>query len=99
VVGLEHSYGCGVAIDAVGAEIPQRTLRNISRNPNFGGEVMVVSLGCEAAARAPAAAGQLSHRRRARTRTGRVCLQDEAHVGFMSMIDSSCARPSSICAA
>ena len=22
---------------AVGAEIPQRTLRNISRNPNFGG--------------------------------------------------------------
>ncbi|MET1537404.1 UxaA family hydrolase, partial [Burkholderia sola] len=24
VVGLEHSYGCGVAIDAVGAEIPQR---------------------------------------------------------------------------
>src|SRR5260221_126557 len=47
VVGLEHSYGCGVAIDAVGAEIPQRTLRNISHNPNFGGEVMVVSLGCE----------------------------------------------------
>ncbi|MDP1008193.1 UxaA family hydrolase, partial [Klebsiella pneumoniae] len=44
---LEHSYGCGVAIDAVGAEIPQRTLRNISHNPNFGGEVMVVSLGCE----------------------------------------------------
>ena len=31
VVGLEHSYGCGVAIDAVGAEIPQRTLRNITR--------------------------------------------------------------------
>ncbi|WP_176482970.1 UxaA family hydrolase, partial [Escherichia coli] len=36
VVGLEHSYGCGVAIDAVGAEVPQRTLRNISHNPNFG---------------------------------------------------------------
>src|SRR5258708_10978649 len=47
VVGLEHSYGCGVAIDAPGAEIPIRTLRNISLNPNFGGEVMVVSLGCE----------------------------------------------------
>ena len=27
--------------------IPIRTLRNISLNPNFGGEVMVVSLGCE----------------------------------------------------
>lgn len=47
VVGLEHSYGCGVAIDAPDATIPIRTLRNISLNPNFGGEVMVVSLGCE----------------------------------------------------
>src|SRR5674476_422331 len=47
VVALEHSYGCGVAIDALDAIIPIRTLRNISLNPNFGGEVMVVSLGCE----------------------------------------------------
>jgi galactarate dehydratase len=47
VVALEHGYGCGVAIDAPDAIIPIRTLRNISLNPNFGGEVMVVSLGCE----------------------------------------------------
>ena len=47
VVGLEHGYGCGVAIDAPDAVIPIRTLRHISLNPNFGGEVMVVSLGCE----------------------------------------------------
>src|SRR5215510_1052444 len=47
VVGLEHIYGCGVAIDAPEAEIPIRTLRNISRNPNFGGGTTVVSLGCE----------------------------------------------------
>ncbi|MDO9171965.1 MAG: UxaA family hydrolase, partial [bacterium] len=47
VVGLEHTYGCGVAIDAPDAVIPIRTLRNISSNPNFGGEVMVLSLGCE----------------------------------------------------
>jgi len=47
VVGLEHAYGCGVAIDAPDAIIPIRTLRNISLNPNFGGELMVVSLGCE----------------------------------------------------
>jgi galactarate dehydratase len=47
VIGLEHSYGCGVAIDAPDAIIPIRTLLNISKNPNFGGEVMVVSLGCE----------------------------------------------------
>ena len=47
VVALEHGYGCGVAIDAPDAVVPIRTLRNISLNPNFGGEVMVVSLGCE----------------------------------------------------
>ena len=47
VVGLAHTYGCGVAIDAPDAVIPIRTVRNISLNPNFGGEVMVVSLGCE----------------------------------------------------
>ena len=47
VVALEHGYGCGVAIDAPDAIIPIRTLRNLSLNPNFGGEVMVVSLGCE----------------------------------------------------
>ena len=84
VVGLEHSYGCGVAIDAPGAEIPIRTLRNIARNPNFGGEVMLVSLGCEKLqpdrllppGSLPISTGQSA-----------VCLQDAQHVGFMSMID------------
>ena len=47
VVALEHTYGCGVAIDATDAAIPIRTLRNIAMNPNFGGAVMTVSLGCE----------------------------------------------------
>ena len=47
VVALDHIYGCGVAIDAPGAEIPIRTLHNIAANPNFGGALMVVSLGCE----------------------------------------------------
>lgn len=47
VAALTHSYGCGVAIDAPGAEIPIRTVRNLALNPNLGGEVMVVSLGCE----------------------------------------------------
>jgi galactarate dehydratase len=47
VVGLEHAYGCGVAIDAPDAIIPIRTLRHLSQNPNFGGELMVLSLGCE----------------------------------------------------
>jgi galactarate dehydratase len=47
VVGVTHTYGCGVAIEAEAAEIPIRTLRNLSMNPNFGGEVLLVSLGCE----------------------------------------------------
>jgi galactarate dehydratase len=47
VVALDHTYGCGVAIDAPEAMVPIRTLSNISLNPSFGGEVMVISLGCE----------------------------------------------------
>ena len=47
VVALNHAYGCGVAIDAPDAVIPIRSIRNIMRNPNFGGEIMVVGLGCE----------------------------------------------------
>jgi len=47
VVAITHHYGCGVAIDAPGAAIPIRTLRNLSLNPNFGGEILLVSLGCE----------------------------------------------------
>ena len=47
VVALEHSYGYGVAIEAPGADIPIRTLRHIALNPNFGGEVLMISLGCE----------------------------------------------------
>jgi galactarate dehydratase len=47
VVALTHLYGCGVAIDAPGAEIPIRTLRNLCRHPNLGGSALLVSLGCE----------------------------------------------------
>ena len=100
VVGLEHTYGCGVAIDAPDAVIPIRTLRNISRNPNFGDEIMVVSLGCEKLqperllpAEAPlrpmphpgvAPAGGAAPA----PALDVVCLQAEEHTGFMSMIDS-----------
>jgi galactarate dehydratase len=89
VVGLEHTYGCGVAIDAPDAMVPIRTVRNISLNPNFGGEVMIVSLGCEKlqperlmpVGTIPIAAGDDSN-------GDVVVLQDNAHVGFQSMIDS-----------
>jgi galactarate dehydratase len=90
VVALAHGYGCGVAIDAPGAEIPIRTLRHLSQNPNFGGEVMVVSLGCEKLqperllppGSIPIAQGGKDEG------LDVVCLQDESHVGFMAMVDS-----------
>ncbi len=93
VVGLEHSYGCGVAIDAPGAEIPIRTLRNISLNPNFGGEVMVVSLGCEKLQPErlmPPGVIPISDQRSTHQSLPLdvVCLQDASHIGFLSMIDS-----------
>ncbi|KLN56192.1 galactarate dehydratase [Variovorax paradoxus] len=98
VVGLAHSYGCGVAIDAPDAVIPIRTLRNISLNPNFGGEVMVISLGCEKLQPErllpPGSIALVDERNVADVGTSAdskldvVCLQDDAHVGFMSMIDS-----------
>lgn len=47
VVALTHNYGCGVAIDATDAYIPIRTVRNLARNPNLGGEALVIGLGCE----------------------------------------------------
>ena len=47
VVAVNHAYGCGVAINAPNAKFPIRALRNIARHPNFGGQLMVVSLGCE----------------------------------------------------
>ncbi len=47
IIALTHSYGCGVAIDAPGAEIPIRTLRHISLHANAGAWPLVVSLGCE----------------------------------------------------
>ncbi len=47
VVALNHTYGCGVAINAPGADIPVRTIKNIARNPNFGGRILIIGLGCE----------------------------------------------------
>ena len=100
VVGIEHTYGCGVAIDAPGAEVPIRTLRHISQNPNFGGEVMVVSLGCEKLQPerlmppgsipltvGTTAAAQPKDNKSPWGALDVVCLQDQQHVGFASMIE------------
>jgi len=93
VVALEHAYGCGVAIDAPEAVIPIRTVRHLARNPNFGGEVMVVSLGCEKLQPErllPPGSLPIPVQPAGSSTTpapySHVCLQDAQHVGFGSMI-------------
>ena len=98
VVALAHGYGCGVAIDAPDAVVPIRTLRNISLNPNFGGEVMVISLGCEKLQPErllpPGSFAIVDERQVADVGASAeavldvVCLQDDAHVGFMAMVEA-----------
>ena len=89
VVGLEHIYGCGVAIDAPEAEIPIRTLRNISFNPNFGGGTVVVGLGCEKLQpERLLPAGTVRSRGTGGQDYDLVTLQDPSHIGFDAMIAS-----------
>ncbi|NDR56230.1 galactarate dehydratase [Aliiruegeria sabulilitoris] len=81
VVALNHAYGCGVAINAPDAVIPIRTVQNLAKNPNFGGEVMIVGLGCEKLRpewllpEGDPSATMLT-------------LQDPAHIGFAEMVDA-----------
>ncbi len=80
VVVLTHAYGCGVAINAPHAVVPIRTLQNLAQNPNFGGEVLVVGLGCE-----KLVPERLLPKGQENNNTLR--MQDEAFVGFGAMID------------
>jgi galactarate dehydratase len=84
VVALTHAYGCGVAISAPDAVVPIRTLQNLALNPNFGGEILVVGLGCEKLAPErllPAGAGNSIVR-----------MQDEAFDGFGAIVDAIMAQ-------
>ena len=85
VVGLNHLYGCGVAINAPAAVVPIRTLHNLALNPNFGNEVMIVSLGCE---KLPP--DRLLNEGGIPIKVADeniVCLQDEGFSGFQSMLE------------
>lgn len=84
VIAITHNYGCGVAIQAADAAIPIRTLRNLSLNPNLGGEPVVVSLGCEKMQ--PAQMLPSSTLPVLVDEPYVVRLQDEEHHGFMDMV-------------
>jgi galactarate dehydratase len=83
VVAITHIYGCGVAIDAPAAGIPIRTLQNLTRNPNLGGETMAVSLGCEKLPPSRLFAGDALL---VQDEPWVVRLQDEEYRGFGDMI-------------
>jgi galactarate dehydratase len=84
VIAITHNYGCGVAIQAPGAAIPIRTLRNLSLNPNLGGEPVVVSLGCEKMQ--PAQMLPSSTLPVLADEPYVIRLQDEEHHGFSDMV-------------
>ncbi|AFL90418.1 galactarate dehydratase [Terriglobus roseus DSM 18391] len=84
VIGITHIYGCGVAINAPDAQIPIRTLRNLSLNPNLGGAPMVVSLGCEKLQ--PALMLPASTLPILQSSPYVVRLQDEEHTSFSEMV-------------
>jgi len=86
VVALNHLYGCGVAINAPAAIVPIRTLHNLMLNPNFGNQVMIISLGCE-----KLTPERLLNEGGDPVRVDAddvVCIQDEQFVGFGSMVEA-----------
>ncbi|MHB0777358.1 galactarate dehydratase [Halomonas sp. WWR20] len=91
VVALNHTYGCGVAINAPAAIVPIRTLKNITLNPNFGGEVMVIGLGCEKLQPSTLVSDQpvkiYENTEAADPEANILSLQDESFSGFEDMVD------------
>ena len=88
VVGLNHLYGCGVAINAPAAVVPIRTIHNIALNPNFGGEIMVVGLGCEKLQPTRLLEGTPDTIPIHNESTSITSLQDEQFEGFEAMVAS-----------
>lgn len=76
-----------MAINAPAAVVPIRTIHNISLNPNFGGEVMVIGLGCEKLQPERLLVGTDDVQDIPLENASIVSLQDEKHVGFQSMVE------------
>lgn len=76
-----------MAINAPAAVVPIRTIHNIALNPNFGGEVMVIGLGCEKLQPERLLQGTEDVKAIPVDDASVVRLQDEHHVGFRSMVD------------
>lgn len=81
VIALNHTYGCGVAINAPAAIIPIRTIHNLARNPNLGGEILVLALGCEKLRPETIAGDDVE--------SDILYMQDEALTGFEEMMQAA----------
>lgn len=86
VVALNHLYGCGVAINAPEAVVPIRTIHNLALNANFGGEVMVIGLGCEKLQPERLLTGTPDVQPIAIGENTLFRLQDEENIGFDAMV-------------
>lgn len=93
VVALNHTYGCGVAIDAPGAAIPIRTIKNLAQNPNFGDQALVIGLGCEKLR--PEQLIENSAEAATGMRNDILYMQDERFEGFSEMVDGAMELASS----
>ena len=82
VVTFNHTYGCGIAIEAPAALIPIKTIKHIAQNPNFGDEVMIIGLGCE-----KLRPERLLPTSETNDRHSILYLQDEAFNGFEEMVE------------
>jgi galactarate dehydratase len=80
VVALNHTYGCGIAINEPSSAIPVRAIRNIAKNPNLGGKVLITGLGCEKLLTEKLLPGKAYE-------SSVVVMQDESLHGFNSMVD------------
>lgn len=87
VVALNHLYGGDVAINAPAVIVPIRTLHNLALNANFGGEVMIVGLGCEKLQPERLLQSTPDLQVISLGKEDMVRWQDEKHVGFESMVN------------
>jgi len=88
VVALNHTYGCGVAINEPSSVIPVRTIKNIAANPNFGGRIMIVGLGCEKLVPERLLPQDNQQGENGNTASDIIVLQDESLQGFDGMVNA-----------
>jgi len=92
VVLLNHTYGCGVAINARDACIPKRTLSNLMLNPNFGGYALLIGLGCEKLRHEMMVPASPQHGQQVSFQFDSLYIQSVEEAGFAAIINAICEK-------